>query len=93
MAFMISDYFGHEVCIDWNELDALHVVGANGRHRSLLGRIDSLKLKSDTSENFHLVSRHRNINLRTYEGPRHLLEMYLLPTAQRVKLRPDLTGC
>ena len=90
MAFMISDYFGHEVCIDWSELDALHIVGAKVSKRGLLGRIDSLKLKGDTSENFHLVSRHRNVNLRTHEGPRHLLEKYLLPTAQRVKLRPDL---
>ena len=90
MAFMISDYFGHVVCIDWNELDALHIVGATVRKRGLLGRINSLKLRGDTSENFHLVSRHRNINLRTHEGPRHLLEKYLLPTAQRVKLRPDL---
>ena len=90
MAFMISDYFGHEVCIDWNELDALHVIGATVRSRGLSGRLNSLKLKGDTSEGFDLVHAHRNINLRTHAGPRHLLEKYFLPTAQRVKLRPDL---
>ena len=90
MAFMISDYFGHQVCIDWNELDALHIVGASVRRPGLLGRLNSLKLKGDTRDNFHRIQAHRNVNLRTHEGPRHLLEKYLLPTAQRVKLRPDL---
>jgi hypothetical protein len=90
LAFMISDYFGHEVCIDWNELDALHIIGARIKGRGLIGRLNSLKLKGDTRENFHLVASHRNINIRTHEGPRHLLEKYLLPTARRVKLRPDL---
>jgi hypothetical protein len=90
MAFMIGDYFGHEVCIDWDELDALHIVGATIQRPSLLARLNSLKLRGDTRDNFHRVHAHRNVNLRTHEGPRHLLQKYLLPTAQRVKLRPDL---
>ena len=44
IAFMISDQFGHEVCIDWRELDALSVQGARIRSRGLLGRLNSLKL-------------------------------------------------
>jgi hypothetical protein len=40
MAFMISDYFGHQVCIDWKDLDALTIRGAQIRSRGLLGRID-----------------------------------------------------
>jgi hypothetical protein len=90
MAFMISDYFGHEVCIDWNELDALHVVGARVSGRGLLGRLNSLKIRGDTLADFHRIAAHRHVNLRTHEGPRHLLQRYLLPTARRVKLRPDL---
>ena len=39
---------------------------------------------------FHRIARHRNVVLRTHEGPRHLLEKLYLPTARRVKLRPDL---
>lgn len=92
MAFMISDYFGHEVCLDWNELDALHVVGAQERGRGLLGRLNSLKLMGDASDGFARAHRHANVNVRTHHGPRHLLQKYYLPTAQRVKLRPDLIG-
>ncbi|HJV95736.1 MAG TPA: hypothetical protein VJ608_06850, partial [Albitalea sp.] len=90
LAFMISDYFGHEVCIDWNELDALNIVGARVRGRGLLGRLDSLKLLGDASDELPRAASHRNVNVRTHHGPRHLLEKYYLPTAQRVKLRPDL---
>ena len=33
MAFLIAEYFGHKVCIDWHELDALNIVGAEHRAR------------------------------------------------------------
>lgn len=89
-AFLISDYYGHEVCIDWKELDALHVIGARVRGRGVLGRLDALKLRGEIApEDFYRIARHRNVNLRTHHGPRHLLGRYYLPTAQRVKLRPD----
>ena len=90
MAFLINEYHGHEVCLDWRDLDALHIVGANRRGRGLLGRLDSLKLLGDASDTFHRIPAHRNVNLRTHHGPQHLLRKLYLPTAQRVKLRPDL---
>lgn len=90
MAFMISEYFGHEVCLDWHELDALHVVGAHKRGRGLLGRVNSLKLKGDISRDFYRIPDYTNVNVRTCHGPDHLLRNLYLPTAKRVKLRPDL---
>lgn len=91
LAFLISDYYGHEVCIDWHELDALRVVGARVRGRRLAGRIGALKLyESSIAEDLYRAAEHRHVNLRTHHGPRHLLERYYLPTARRVKLRPDL---
>jgi hypothetical protein len=90
LAFMISDYFGHQVCIDWHELDALNILGAHVRSRGALGRINSLKLLGDPSEALHRIAHHRNVNVRTHAGPKHLLDKYYLPTARRVKLRPDL---
>lgn len=90
LAFMISDYFGHEVCIDWSDLDALHIVGARVSGRGVLGRLNSLKLLGDASNMLHRAATHRNVNVRTHHGPRHLLEKYYLPAAARAKLRPDL---
>lgn len=91
MAYLISDYYGHEVCIDWKELDALHVVGAQVRGRRLAGRIGALKLRGNVApEELYRVATHRNVNLRTHQGPAHVLSRYYLPTAQRVRLRLDL---
>ena len=91
MAFLISERFGHEVCLDWHELDALRVEGAQRRRRGLLGRIDSVKLRHYSAAAFEQIGQHRNIVLRTHEGPRELLEPLYLPTARRVRLRRDLT--
>lgn len=90
LAFMVSDYHGHEVCIDWHEVDALNIVGTKLRSRGILGRLDSVKIRADMMENLNRIGRHRNVNLRTPHGPRHLMQRYYLPTGQRVKLRPDL---
>ncbi len=92
LAFLISERFGHEVCLDWHELDALVVKGAHQRGRGLLGRLNSLKLMGDASADLERVAHHRNVNLRTHHGPSELLRQLYLPTAQRVTLRPDLTA-
>lgn len=90
MAFLISEYFGHEVCLDWHELDSLNVIGARREKRGLSGRLDSLKLRTYSDELFHRIAFHRNVCLRTHQGPPHLLGRLLLPTARRVRLRPGL---
>lgn len=92
LAFLISELYGHEVCLDWHELDALYVAGASKRGRGLLGRLDSLKLLGDASQRLALVPNHTNVNLRTHHGPASLLREFYLPTARRVKLRPDLVA-
>jgi len=90
MAFLISERHGHQVCLDWHELDALAVEGTRRRGRGLLGRLDSIKLRSYDPATFARVGEHRNVVLRTHEGPRELLEPLYLPVARRVKLRADL---
>jgi hypothetical protein len=90
MGFLIGEYYGHQVCLDWNELDALHVVGARAEKCGLWGRVNCLKLRDYTPELFHRIASHAHVRLRTHAGPRHLLERLYLPTARRVKLRPDL---
>ena len=92
LAFLISERFGHEVCLDWHELDALQVAGTQQRGRGLLGRIDSLKLLGDASDNFDRIPKFTNVNLRTHHGPDALLREFYLPTARRVTLRADLVA-
>lgn len=90
MGFLISEYFGHEVCLNWNELDSIHVIGARFERCGLWGRLDAIKVRDYTPELFYRIADHARVRLRTHEGPRHLLSRMYLPTARRVKLRPDL---
>ena len=89
-AFLISEKFGHQVCIDWLEADALTVDGTRKGNRGLLGRLNSIKLKEDWPDKFSSLANYTNINLRTHHGPEHLLGQRYLSTAKRVKLRSDL---
>jgi hypothetical protein len=41
-------------------------------------------------DNLDRVGQYRNVNLRTHQAPRHLLEPYYLPTGQRITLKPEL---
>src|SRR5204862_6643720 len=90
MAFLIRQRSGHEICLDWHELDAFTVEGTQRRRRGLLARIDSVKLRGYDPETFELAGRRRHIVLRTHEAPRAEPEALYLPTARRVRLRADL---
>jgi len=90
VAFLIQQRWGHEICLDWHELDALTVDGTRRRRRGPLARLDSVKLRGYEPGSFERAGLHRNIVLRTHEGPRAELEPLYLPTARRVRLRADL---
>jgi hypothetical protein len=90
MAFLISESYGHEVCLDWPELKSFDVIGARRKSMGLIDRIGLLKIRDYSDELFHRIKDYAKINLRTYNGPTHLLERIYLATAKRVKLRPDL---
>jgi len=92
IAFLISETFGHQVCLDWLEHDALTIAGTRKCGRGLLGRVNSIKLKVDWPTHFSELKSYTNINLRTHLGPAHLLANLYLPAARRVKLRPDLVA-
>ncbi|MDB6122355.1 MAG: hypothetical protein JWQ71_1348 [Pedosphaera sp.] len=89
LAFVISDYYGHEVCLDWPELDSFKVVGAKEQGLGIAGRMGALRMRNYSDELFYKIKDHDKVILRTHKGPAHLLERYYIPTAQRVKLRPD----
>lgn len=90
MGFLISEYYGHQVCLDWSELDSFRVIGAQVEKCRPWDRLRALKLRDYSPELFYRIAGHARVRLRTHQGPSHLLSRLYLPTAQRVKLRPDL---
>lgn len=89
LAFVISETYGHEVCLDWSELDSFQVVGARREGLVLTGRWGALRMREYSDELFARIKDHRKVILRTHEGPPHLLEPAYIPTARRLRLRPD----
>lgn len=88
MAFAIQARHGHEICVDWPQLDALGIDGTVVRRPGLLARIGVLRLHTCTREEFERLGCWRNILLRGPEGPDAILDPLFLPTARRVRLRP-----
>src|SRR5437764_1191866 len=74
-----------QVAVNYRKAD-----GTRRAKRGLLGRLDSVKLREYTPEAFERLGAHRNVVLRTHEGPRAELEALYLETARRVHLRADL---
>ncbi len=88
MAFAIQARHGHEICVDWPQLDALEIDGVVTRSPGVLSRVGLLRLHTCTREEFERLGRWRNIYLRGPEGPDAVLDPLFLPTARRVRLRP-----
>ena len=42
VAFLIRKRWGHEICLDWHELDAFTVEGTRRKPRGLLARLRSM---------------------------------------------------
>ena len=87
LAFAIQRAHGHEVFLDWPELDALAVEGTKTGAPGLLGRLGALRLRECTPEIFEGLGEHRKIILRTYLGPADKLDPLFQPTLTRIRLQ------
>ena len=70
IAFLISERFGHQICLDWQELDALQISGTRRGSRGLMGRLNSIKLKGDWALDFDRIENFHHVNLRTHPRAR-----------------------
>jgi hypothetical protein len=90
LAFMLRDYFGFEIHLDWPDLIDFNVIGSKRskfrfHHRLSLKKILCYKHPHD----LHEIQKYKNLNLRTQFGPPdYLLGKYYLPTYKRLKLNP-----
>lgn len=90
LGFAIHEHHGHEVCLDWPELDALQILGTRKKGIGLLDRIGSIKLRDCSYELFQDLGKYRTVIQRVFDGPESVLDRLYLPTAARIRLRPKL---
>jgi len=87
LAFAIQSAHGHDVLLDWPELDALAVEGTGSRAPGFFGRLGALRLRECPPETFNRLGESRKILLRTYLGPDEKLDPLFKPTTERIRIR------
>jgi len=89
LAFAISRAYGHEIILDWHELDALDIEGTRPGKVRILARIGALRVRRCDREQFDRLAG-RKIILRGAKGPDEILDPIYLESARRVHIRPGL---
>ena len=89
LAFALRQAYGHEIILDWHELDAFHVEGTRRGKVRLLARLGAQRVRDCDAAMFASLAG-KKIILRSLDGPGELLDALYLQTAARLKLVPAL---
>jgi hypothetical protein len=89
LAFLLRDYLGHNVYLDWPDLGDFNVIGAQHKKFRLYHRFNLVKKHTFQIPEDLYYLKSKNINLRTQFGfPSNHLKKYYLSTYERIKLNP-----
>lgn len=88
MAFAIRKEHGHEIILDWPELDTLSVEGTRRGKVRLAARVGAIRVHSCDDRTFRNL-RGKKIILRSLDGPAFRLDPIYLDVAARVRLNPE----
>ncbi|GLI39689.1 hypothetical protein KI811_00500 [Geobacter hydrogenophilus] len=89
LAFAISRAYGHEIILDWRELDSLHVEGTRRGKLWALSKLGALRVR-DCDEPLFQSLAGKKIILRSLDGPSERLDPIYLEVARKVRLNPSL---
>ena len=89
LAFAIRAAFGHEIVLDWHELDSFSVSDTSRGRVRLLARIGAMRVRNCDRTLFDSLGG-KKIILRSLNGPAELLDPIYLATARRLGLAPHL---
>lgn len=89
LAFAIRKAYGHEIILDWPELDSFSVADTRRGAVRILARIGAIRLRSCDDRRFRGL-KNRKIILRSLDGPAFHLDPIYLEVAGKIRLNPDL---
>lgn len=89
LAFAIQQAYGHEIILDWHELDSFSVAGTRRGKVRILARLGALRVRDCDAAQFASLADQKII-LRSLDGPSAQLDPIYLETAARLKLAPHL---
>ena len=91
MAFAIRKAFGHEIVLDWPELDSFRVEDTRRGSVRILARIGAIRVRCCDDRLFNSLRR-KKIILRSLDGPAYRLDPIYMEVASRIRLDPGLSG-
>ncbi len=89
LAFAIRKAYGHEIILDWHELDSFSVDDTRRGKVRLLARLGALRVRNCDATQFASL-RGKKIILRSLDGPSQALDPIYLETAAKIHLNPIL---
>ncbi len=89
LAFALRQAHGHEIILDWHELDSFSVADTHRGRVRLLARIGAERVRDCDAARFASLAGQKMI-LRSLDGPAELLDPIYLETAAKIKLMPEL---
>ena len=91
LAFAIRKAYGHEIILDWHELDSFSVDDTRRGKVRLLARIGALRVRNCDAAQFAGL-RGQKIILRSLDGPAEVLDPIYLQAAAKIHLNPNLAA-
>lgn len=89
LAFAIRRAHGHDIVLDWRELDSFSVADTRRGRVGVLAKLGALRVRSCDRALFDTLAG-RKIVLRSLDGPSELLDPIYLDAARKVQLSPKL---
>src|SRR5512138_2516042 len=87
LAFAIREAYGHDIVLDWRELDSFSIDETQRGTVRLLARLGALRLRECDEESFATL-RNKKIILRSLDGPAERLDPIYLDVARKIHLQP-----
>jgi hypothetical protein len=89
LAFAIRKAYGHEIILDWHELDSFSVDDTRRGKVRILARLGAKRIRDCDAELFSQLAGQKII-LRSLDGPADKLDPIYLETAAKIHLAPHL---
>jgi len=89
LAFAIRKAYGHDIVLDWHELDSFSVDETTRSKLRIFSKLGALRVRSCDRALFDTLGG-RKIILRSLNGPSEMLDPIYLEVARRVKLASEL---
>lgn len=91
LAFAIREKYGHDIVLDWRELDSFSVDGSRRGKVTLLAKLGAERVRNCDRTVFDGLAR-KKILLRSLDGPPELLDPIYMDIPGKIHLKKELAG-